>query len=120
MEPHYKIKPMQYFVLLPKDLSHEAFAIIAIHRTWHDLFTHDDTEAGNARLVRLTINLELITNNPAFKGKHRRVSVRPFQASRALPAIIGRADQAPRRERPLARRARTTARPPRVFIRTRN
>ena len=100
-------------------LAYQALRAIAVDRPARDPSTDDDTDA------RLT--------QPIGPGKHGEMAAHPDRTGRQGSTILFStqqphaarqrrpvgAAQTPNRERPLARLARNTARPPRVRMRTR-
>jgi hypothetical protein len=103
-----------------KYFTHEPLAEVSRYRPRDDAFADNDAEPGRRRAVGSCIDLEPLARYPAFECEYRRIGVRPVEPARARKRKPACGEsQTPRRDRPLARRARITARPPRVFIRTR-
>jgi len=119
---HYEVDAGERVALGAKDLARHAFTVIAGHCPRHYALVDYDAQARLDDSVRLGINLEQPAVDPAFvseDGCKRMRTVKTVRPGKRVD-LLAAANQTPRRVRPLARRARTTARPPRVFMRTRN
>jgi len=101
-----------------KPLPQHALCATSVDRAREDTLRNDDTQPGETDCVGLEHDAETGAFDRARSEQGNDIPVpEPLRAAKA-PAIA-RA-QTPNRARPLARRARSTARPPRVRIRTRN
>lgn len=101
-----------------KPLPQHAFCPASVDRAREDTLRNDETQPAETDGVGLEHDAE----TEAFDGSRSKQGndfpvAEPLLAAKA-PAIAQA--QTPNRARPLARRARSTARPPRVRIRTRN
>ena len=104
-------------LLLAKQLPQHPLHPIAIDRAWKHALGNDDAKSGNAERIG--------SNEHAEPGAPERRAAREQRGDiggpEPQPSAISLADaQTLSRARPLARRARITARPPRVRMRTRN
>ena len=103
--------------MAPEPLPQRTFRAIAVDRARKDTFGNDKTEPGNTEGVRFEHHTEPGTFDGSPAGKQRG----DISRAESLPATVALATaQTLKRARPLARRARSTARPPRVRMRTRN
>src|SRR5882672_7836624 len=104
-------------LLSAKQLPQDALHPVAIDRARKDALGNDQPESGNAERIGSEQHAESGTPERPSAGEKRGDVGR----SEALPSTVTPADaQTLNRARPLARRARMTARPPRVRMRTRN
>jgi hypothetical protein len=102
--------------MTPEPLAQPPLHPVAVNRPWKDALGNDKTEPGHAQHVRSERDRE----SCASDGPDSRQQRGDIGSAQALPAGIAPAlGQTLRRARPLARRARITARPPRVRMRTR-
>ena len=104
-------------LLRAEQLAQHALHPIAVDRARKNAFRNDEPEPGNAKRVGAGEHAESGTLERA-SAREQRGDIRgpEAQPSTVTPARA----QTPNRVRPLARRARITARPPRVRMRTRN
>ena len=107
-------------LFLAKCLAYHPLDAVTVNRPRRSLPADDDADARPGQGVPLHEHTEVAANcrRPARQG--RRILLAPQQAFRPRQRSGTRRVQALSRARPLARRARMTARPPRVRIRTRN
>ena len=100
-----------------KELPQHSFHPIAIDRARKDALGNDEAKPGNTERIGPEKQAEPGTPESSPTGEHRG----DISGPEALPSTVTPAGaQTLNRLRPLARRARITARPPRVRMRTRN
>ena len=118
---HDQVNPCECAALGAKYFARDAFTVIARYGARHHTFADYDAETRAGNPVGSGIHLEQPAVDPAFISEHRGERIGTVEPVRPGKRVdLARPGQTPRRARPLARRARTTARPPRVFMRTRN
>jgi hypothetical protein len=108
-------------------LAHEAPDPVPRHRTGRETLGHDEREARVVERTGEPVEVEAggAYHLAALQRRGDRCGTEPLLAAQALsapqPVVEARSERqtTPSRARPLARRARITARPPRVRMRTR-
>lgn len=106
----------QLFPVIAKPLAHDALQPVAIDCPAQVPARNDQSQPGRAERIGSELDGEAAAPDAAARGEQR------FDVPSAQPLplrVAPLAAQTPSLARPLARRARITARPPRVRIRTR-
>jgi len=107
----------QACLLMAKQLPQHALHAVAIDRAGEDALGDDEAEPRDAECVDSGEDTEARTLERSPAGEQRG----DVGGAEPQPSTVSAADsQTLNRARPLARRARITARPPRVRMRTRN
>ena len=100
-----------------KPLPEHALRTIAVDRAREDTLRNDKTQSANADSIGLEQHAKTRTlGSPRSRQERSDICGTEPLPTAKTPALA----QTLKRARPLARRARSTARPPRVRIRTRN
>jgi hypothetical protein len=118
--PHQQIHGTEPFLLEPERLPDAALDPVALHGARSVLLGHQDAEPRRACLAALqeeTVTGQIASHPVAQQAFELRFLSEP--AGRIEPETLAARGYNPRRRRPLARRLRRTARPPRVPLRTR-
>ncbi len=117
---HQQVDRAQRFLLHPECLADTALDAIALHRLRCMLFRHQDAQSRGARGASLQEKAVtgLIPSQPVAQQAFE-LRFLPEPAGGIEPETLAARGYSPRRRRPLARRLRRTARPPRVPLRTR-
>ena len=116
-KPHKQILPDQIRLVTPKPVPKKTLGTITVHSATKQSLGHDQAEP---RIVE-TVGSDLDGNRAraARPGSGKDLGDRVAAEPLSLPIPLS-ATQTPSRARPFARRARITALPPRVRMRTRN
>lgn len=96
-----------------------ALEAIAVDGARRDLSARHQTQPGMAEVIGLSGNDEIFPADTAITGKNGDELCGLPQPVCLGQGVCGNRRQTPSRVRPLARRARITALPPRVLMRTR-
>ena len=116
---HDEIVTAQSPPVLAKHFPHQPLDPVAVHGTRSNLLADDDADTRALQPVRLHEHAEMAADRHGLASE-RRLIPGPFQETRrSRQRRPVRGVQTLSRARPFARRARITARPPRVRIRTR-
>ena len=105
---------------MPEPLADEALDTVAVNCARYMAFGDDQAETAVGEPVGPKLDNERLAPVPATGGEQRRDIGGAEPLARAIRPAPDWRVQTPSRARPFARRARITARPPRVRIRTRN
>jgi hypothetical protein len=118
---HNQIDPAEGDSMNPKCLTRQPFAKVSGRRIGNKSFVNRNPQTATRAKIRLGVDLKKFARHRTLVCKDRSERVPSAETLHPRKRISGaRARQTPRRERPFARRVRSTARPPRVFMRTRN
>jgi len=117
VQPHKHIPSDQERLITPEPFPKQALGTITINGARKETLGYDQTQPG----IVQTVGSDLDGNQPcaARPGERKDLGDRVAAEPLRLPESLS-APQTPRRSRPFARRARITALPPRVRMRTRN
>jgi hypothetical protein len=118
--PHQQVQGTQCFLFQPKSLADAALDAIALDRPRGVLFRHEDAQPRSPGVAALEIEAvsgQIASHSLAQQAFELRFLPEP--AGGIEPETLAGRGYNPRRRRPLARRLRSTARPPRVPLRTR-
>ena len=118
--PDQKVHCAERFLLQAERFAYAALDSIAIDRPRSVLLRHQDAELRESRMAPFeikTVTGQIATRPMAQQAFELRFLPQP--AGRIEAEALGARGYSPRRRRPLARRLRSTARPPRVPLRTR-
>jgi hypothetical protein len=116
-QPDQNVAVPEPRLMTPEPLAQLPFQPVSVDRSWKNALGNDKTDSRPAQRVGSEQNRE----PRASDGPGSREQCGNIGSMQTLPAGIAPAPgQTLRRARPLARRARITARPPRVRMRTRN
>ena len=117
---NHKIDARQLRAVQSKCFARQAFGKVARYRQRHESLVDGYSQPGFGVSIGPGVDLKVVARRRTLEREHRckcMTSVEPTRPAKRVAS--GRVGQTPRRARPLARRERRTARPARVFMRTR-
>jgi len=116
-QANQNVAASQLRLMTTKPLTQHTLRAIAVHCARKDTLGNDKTQSTDADGVGLEHHAKTRLLDSSRSGQQRSdiCRAKPLPATKALALA-----QTLKRARPLARRARSTARPPRVRMRTRN
>lgn len=117
---NHHVKSFQFFLVMAKTLPYQAFEPIAVDRSMGSLAGYGKAKSGDREIVRCCNCQKLALAQTAAPRENSSVLVRIDESGALGEAHTARHPvYGESRARPLARRALSTLRPPRVDMRTR-
>jgi hypothetical protein len=118
--PYQQVNGAESFLFQAEGFAYAALNAVALDGLRAVLFRHEDAKARRSRVASLqkkSVSGQITSRPPLQQAFEMRFLPQP--ASWIEPEALAGRGYNPRRRRPLARRLRSTARPPRVPLRTR-
>lgn len=117
---HNEINTGKPLLAQPKSLAYEPLYPVTVDRPGSNLLADNYADSRPVQCVCPRKHAEMATDRDRLPGERSQELDPPQQTRRTWQCRRTRGAQTLNRARPLARRARSTLRPPRVRIRTRN